>query len=141
MGPLMSKIADATPAALARMTAHSSLPICIDEAEPSSEWVLELFKLLRVASGAEGLRVRADSTGDGIVTQQPKFAAMLSSTAAPALSRADESRQTTVRLGKEVEDWPVVRDGIKTAMKHRRGRPVPNHLQRARDRGRCGQDD
>ena len=73
MGELLIRIADATPAALARLTAHSSLPIAIDEAEPSSPWVLELLKLLRVSSGAEGLRVRADATTGGVVTQAPQI--------------------------------------------------------------------
>ena len=35
-GPLLQRIADASPAALARMTAHASLPFSFDEAEPSA---------------------------------------------------------------------------------------------------------
>ena len=108
MGPLMYKIADATPAALARLTAVNSLPIVVDEAEASSPWVIELVKLLRISSGAAGMRVRADNTTGGVVTQQPRFAAMLSNTAAPLLQRADSSRMTVVRFGKPVDDWPAV---------------------------------
>ena len=121
MGKLLIRIADATPAALARLTAHSSLPIAIDEAEPSSSWVLELLKLLRVASGAEGLRVRADSTTGGVTTQAPRFSALLSSTAAPQLQRADASRLTPVRFGPAVEDWQGVSGGIRKAMSHADG--------------------
>ena len=59
MGPLITSISDATPAAISRMTAHASLPIAIDEAEPSEEWVMELLKTLRAASSDFGSRVRS----------------------------------------------------------------------------------
>ena len=117
MGPLLTKVADATPAALARKTDVSSLPIAIDEAEPSSPWVMEVFKLLRVASGGDGMRLRADGATGGVVGQQPRFTALLSCTAMPALQQADETRMTVVRLGDEVDDWPAVQAGIREAMK------------------------
>ena len=116
MGPLLIRVADATPAALARLTAHSSLPIAIDEAEPTSPMVLEMLKLLRVSAGAEGLRIRADSTTGGVVTQAPRFAAMLSSTASPMLQRADATRLTVVRFGPAVDDWRKVSSDIRAAM-------------------------
>ena len=116
MGELLIKIAYATPAALGRMTAHSSLPITIDEAEPGSPWVLELLKLLRVASGAEGLRVLSDMTTGGVVTQSPRFSALLSATAAPMLQRADASRLTIIRFGPPVADWRKVSAAIQKAM-------------------------
>ena len=40
MGPMLTSISDATPAAIAKVTQYASLPIAIDEAEPSEEWVL-----------------------------------------------------------------------------------------------------
>ena len=118
LGPLLLRIADATPAAIARATAHSSLPLAVDEAEPSSEWVIDLLSLLRIASGAEGKRIRADSSGTGIQVQEPRFSAFLSATATPRLSKADATRQTEVRLGDEVADWASVRNAIKGAMAH-----------------------
>lgn len=117
MGPLLQRIADATPAALARLTAHGSLPISIDEAEPSSEWVLDLFAMLRIASGAEGQRIRADNSAAGVQVQAPRFCALLSSVATPRLSRADSSRLSSVRLGPEVENWTEIGEAIKEAMK------------------------
>ena len=129
MGELLIRIADATPAALARLTAHSSLPIAIDEAEPSSPWVLELLKLLRVSSGAEGLRVRADATTGGVVTQAPRFSALLSSTAAPMLQRADASRLTIIRFGPPVADWRKVSSSIQKAMAPASG--VRGHIIRS----------
>ena len=113
---VMHKIADATPAALARLTENASLPIAVDEAEPSHPWVLELLKLLRISAGAEGKRVRADGATGGVVEQSPRFAALLSSTAMPDLQRADASRLASVKLGAEVDDWPAVQAGILTAM-------------------------
>ena len=99
MGPLLTRIADATPAALARLTSVSSLPLAIDEAEPSLPWIMALFQLLRISSGAEGWRLRADHTSTGVTMQNPRFAALLSSTAVPMLQRADASRLTIVRFG------------------------------------------
>ena len=54
MGPLLQRIADASPAALARLTAHASLPFSFDEAEPSAQWVLELLSLMRIGVGGRG---------------------------------------------------------------------------------------
>ena len=116
-GGLLHKIADATPAAIARMTANGSLPIAIDEAEPSNSWVMELLTQLRIASGAEGMRVRADTNNSNrVVAQTPRFCALLSSTATPLLSSANASRLSMVRLGAEVSDWPTVRNTITSAM-------------------------
>ena len=117
MGPLLVRVADATPAGVARLGAHSSLPLAIDEAEPSSPWVMELLKLLRIASGADGLRVRADQNG-GVTTQQVRFSAMLSGTVPPMLTRPDASRLTPVRFGPPVDDWVGVSTSIQTAMKN-----------------------
>ena len=117
-GPLLHRIADATSAALSRLTAYSALPVAVDEAEPSSEWVMDLLSLLRIASGAEGMRIRADGSNGGVMVQVPRFAALMSSTAIPKMTGADMSRHTVVRLGREVEDWPGVRDAIRSVMVH-----------------------
>ena len=117
MGPLMLTVADATPAALARHTDVSSLPIAIDEAEPSSPWVTDLFSLIRISSGGDGMRLRADGASGGVVAQQPRFSAFLASTAIPHMQTADRSRMTIVRLGKEVDHWPSVQAGILSTMK------------------------
>ena len=117
MGRLMQRVADATPPAIARLTENASLPIAIDEAEPSSEWVMALFGLLRIAAGAEGARVRADTVGGGVIIQSPRFSALLSATAVPVLSQADASRLGVVRLGVAVDDWRQVRVRIQEAVK------------------------
>lgn len=116
MGPLCHRIADATPAALSRQTASSSLPVVWDEFEPDDPGVTELFKQLRIASGAAGMRLRADNTSGGVFVQRARYCALLAGAAAPKLSRADASRMTLVRLGDEVADWPSVRNAIKGAM-------------------------
>ena len=63
MGPMLTSISDATPAAIAKVTQYASLPIAIDEAEPSEEWVLELLKTLRAASSDFGSRIRVAPNG------------------------------------------------------------------------------
>ena len=59
MGSAMMPLADATPAGVARFTGNSSLPIGIDEAEPSHEWVTGL------AADAPGSQQRGRGTGEG----------------------------------------------------------------------------
>ena len=117
MGPVMMAIANASSASIARQTGVASLPIMVDEAEVSDPWVMELFGLLRIAAGGEGLRLRANSTG-GVDIQEPRFAALLSATSVPALPVADSSRLTVVGFGDEVDDWPSVEAGILAAMKN-----------------------
>ena len=121
MGNAMMPLADATPAGVARFTGNSSLPIGIDEAEPSHEWVTGLLPTLRVASSGAGARVRADAHG-GVSVQHSRFSAILSSTIAPNLAKADATRITEVGLSTEsVEDWPAVRRAIMNAVKHADG--------------------
>ena len=76
MGPMLTSISDATPAAIAKVTQYASLPIAIDEAEPSDEWVLELLKTLRAASSDFGSRIRVAPNG-GVNFQQARFCALL----------------------------------------------------------------
>ena len=121
MGPLLQRIADASSAALARMTAHASLPFSFDEAEPSAQWVLELLSLMRISAGGEGQRIRVDMQTGGVQVQAPRFSALLSNIAAPDMSRADASRVVNVSLGEEVEDWPAVEASILGAMAHAAG--------------------
>ena len=116
MGPLLQRIADASSAALARMTAHASLPFSFDEAEPSARWVLELLSLMRISSGGEGQRIRVDMQTGGVQVQAPRFSALLSNVSSPDMSRADASRVVNVKLGAEVEDWGAVQAGIFAAM-------------------------
>ena len=121
MGPLLQRIADASPAALARMTAHASLPFSFDEAEPSAQWILEVLALMRISSGGEGQRIRVDMQTGGVQVQAPRFSALLSNVSAPDMSRADASRVVNVTLGAEVDDWPAVQGAILGAMGHAAG--------------------
>ena len=121
MGPVLvggKPIAKATAASLARQTNVASLPLLVDEAEPSREWVMSLLELLRIASGGAGLQLKADSTTDGVVAYEPRFAAMLTSTAPPDLQEADASRMTSIVLGDPVQNWLRVQADILAALKH-----------------------
>ena len=114
-------IADASSAGVARFTGNSSLPIGIDEAEPAHQWVMDLLPTLRVASSGAGARVRADAHG-GVSVSHSRFSAILSSTIAPNLAKADATRITEVGLATEgVDDWPKLRRAILNAMRHADG--------------------
>ena len=113
MGPLLIRIADGTPASIARYTDASSLPVVLEEAD---KWVESILPLLRIAAGGDGLRMRADSGPKGVVAQSPRFPALISSTTVPDMSAADASRVSPVRLGREVEDWPKVKARIVQAL-------------------------
>ena len=108
LGPLMVKVADTTAAALARMTQNESLPIVIDEAEPTKSAMMSVIEHLRIASGGDGLRLRADPAGAGVQAMTARYSALLSATKLPVLSVADESRLSPIRFGPEVDDWPAL---------------------------------
>lgn len=120
VGPMFGRayhrLADASSAAVARITSTSSLPVIIDEAEPTKAWVQDVLDLMRISAGGEGMRVRADNTGTGVVIQTPRFCGMLSATKMPLLSGADATRLSQVRFGPPVDDWEDVRDSILAAM-------------------------
>ena len=116
MGDLVTSISDATPAAVAKVREYSSLPIAIDEAEPTQDWVIEILNTLRAASSNFGARIRVAPGNAGVVYQQARFCALLSATAAPAMNKADESRLSPVGFGPPVEDWPAVRLAITTTL-------------------------
>ena len=116
MGDLVTSISDATPAAVAKVREYSSLPIAIDEAEPTQDWVIEILNTLRAASSNFGARIRVAPGNAGVVYQQARFCALLSATAAPAMNKADESRLSPVGFGPKVEDWPAVRLAITTTL-------------------------
>ena len=116
LGPLLVRIADGTPASIARLTADSSLPLALDEAEPSSAWIMNILQLLRIASGGDGQRLRADQGGKGVTSQSPRFSALISTTAVPTMTAADASRISLIRLGRPVADWPEVAAKIKKTL-------------------------
>ena len=119
LGRHVIKTHDATPAAVSRWTANSGLALLVDEAEHTSDWVMDLFTLLRGAAGGDSARLRADrGSADGVVAQYLRVTALMSATAVPALVKADASRWVVVTLGDEVENWPAVQGGIKAAMLH-----------------------
>lgn len=71
---------------------------------------------MRISSGAEGQRIRVDMQTGGLERQSPRFSAILSNVAAPALGRADSSRMVNITLGDAVQDWPAVEGKIIRSM-------------------------
>ena len=110
-GPLAIKVSDPTAASLARVMRSGSLPLVVDEAEIDAAAIRESLKLLRSAAGEEGVRLRA-SEQEGVVSYSPRFSALLSFTRPYSLPAADAQRFRTLRLGPQVENWPIVRDAI-----------------------------
>ena len=116
MGTLMISVSDASTAAISKVREHAALPVAIDEAEPSEEWVIELLKTLRAASSDFGARIRVGPGNHGVVFQRARFCALLAGTVAPALARADDTRLTSVSFGAPVENWAQVKLAITTTM-------------------------
>ncbi len=111
LGPMVVRVADATPAAIARRMRSDSLPLILDEAEPDRRWIEGLMDVIRIAAGGDGERIRAD--GDAVQTLNPRFSVCMSSTKLANLRAADASRFQLVHLSQEgVEDWPAVERGI-----------------------------
>ena len=107
------RTSDATPAAIARRMGGASMPLYVDEAEPGRWWVPEVITLCRIASGADGERLRADASTGGINSQEPRFSACMSSTKMPAMEDADNSRFTLVRFSPQgVDEWPALKEQI-----------------------------
>ena len=103
--------ADPTAASLARYMRSDSLPVIFDEAEADDRAMPAILALTRIASGGDGMRMRADQ-GGGVNVSQPRFTAIFGSTKMAEMNEADRSRFVGIELGKPVEDWPAVRDGI-----------------------------
>ena len=108
------RTSDATPAAIARRMGGASTPLYVDEAEPSRWWVPDVITLCRIASGADGERLRADATGGtGFNSQEPRFSACMSSTKMPSMEDPDNSRFTLIRFSANgVKDWPALKAEI-----------------------------
>ena len=103
--------ADPTAASLARYMRSDSLPVIFDEAEADDRAMPAILALTRIASGGDGMRMRADQ-GGGVSVSQPRFTAIFGSTKMAEMNEADRSRFVNIELGKPVADWPQVRDGI-----------------------------
>ena len=118
LGPMVVRVADATPAAVARRMRSDSLPLILDEAEPDRQWIERLMDVIRIAAGGDGERIRADGAGgDSVQTLNPRFSVCMSSTKLANLCAADASRFQLVNLSQEgVEDWPGVERGIKESL-------------------------
>ena len=112
LGPMVVRVADATPAAMARRMRSDSLPLILDEAEPDRQWIEGLMDLIRVAAGGDGERIRTD-VGGNVQRLHPRFSVCMSSTKIANLRAADASRFQMLNLSlKGVENWPEVERAI-----------------------------
>lgn len=114
-GDFCVQVADGTAPGIARYMRSDSLPLLVDEAEPERNQMGALLDLARIAAGADGMRLRADSS-EGVSACQPRFTAMLASTKVAQLDEADRSRFAIIELGAKVEDWPAVDQAIRGAL-------------------------
>ena len=115
MREFVVRTADTTQAGLAVMMQSDALGVIVDEAEPDKPWVLSLLDVVRVSAGGDGLRLRADRRGPGVIAMAPRMSAMFSSTKLPKLDAADMSRFAMIELGRTVDDWPRVKKAIEKA--------------------------
>ncbi len=116
LGPMVVRVADATPAAMARRMRSDSLPLILDEAEPDRQWIEGLMDLIRVAAGGDGERIRTD-VGGNVQRLHPRFSVCMSSTKMTNLRAADASRFQMLSLSlKGVENWPEVERAIEDSL-------------------------
>ena len=116
LGPMVVRVADATPAAMARRMRSDSLPLILDEAEPDRQWIEGLMDLIRVAAGGDGERIRTD-VGGNVQRLHPRFSVCMSSTKIANLRAADASRFQMLNLSlKGVENWPEVERAIEDSL-------------------------
>ena len=114
LGPVGFFLSDVSAAGLARLCGTSSMPVVVDEAEPTA--LDAILPTLRSASGGVGTRVRASVSGAGIDVQRSRFACLVSATALPRLGSADTTRLSAVNLGPPVDDWSSVESRILDAV-------------------------
>ena len=107
---------DTSVAGIAREVRSDSLAVFFDEAEPKNTKIEEILDILRLSSGAGGVRIRADRSG-GVDVFQPRFSALLSSVSLAKLNMANETRICQINLSREKRsDWPEVEIEIHKAM-------------------------
>ena len=112
LGPFQSYIGDGTAPSLARKMHSDSLPAILDEAEPTNRNVEDILSLARLAAGGDGERIRSAS-GQDILSLNPRFSLLMSSTKIPQLGRADASRVEIVNLSSVgVDNWASVQKSI-----------------------------
>ncbi len=122
LGGMCVRVADPTPAAMARRMRSDSLPVLVDEAEPDRSWMPGILDIARISAGADGERIRADQA-DSVQVMQPRFSLLMSSTRVPRLRAADQSRFEFAYLAEQgVSDWPAVRQGIEGSLAGGKGR-------------------
>ena len=109
---------DTSVAGIAREVRSDSLAVFFDEAEPKNQKIEEILDILRLSSGAGGVRIRADRSTSGVDVFQPRFSALLSSINIAKLNMANETRICQINLSREKRsDWPDVEEEIHEAMK------------------------
>lgn len=131
MGSLCPRLADVTPAGIARRVGSESVPVIIEEGEPDKAWIEELVSVVRLAAGGDGERVRA-AADHGVSIDNPRFSVLIASTKLVRLREADASRFVMLELARDpVADWPAVRRGIEEALKGRRAERLRSAIIRA----------
>lgn len=129
-------LSDPTEAGLASAMQSDSLPVTLDEFEPTRHEyqvarIEHIMKLMRQATGGMSRRIRGTQTG-GHLSTRPRFSLLLSSISQPRMSGADESRIVTIQLAREpVADWPGLYRRIQAATAPARMAAIRTEIVRA----------
>ncbi len=116
LGDMSVRLADATPASLARRMGSDAYAVLLDEAEPDTAGIRGILDVCRVASGGDGERIRAEGAAK-VQRHNPRFSAILSSIKVAQMGAADESRFVRIGLSSRgVKDWPSVKNAIEDAV-------------------------
>ncbi len=136
IGPFGHFIIGGTGPAMRRTIQSHALPVIYDEAEPGAGEgsITEIYRLMRAASdGAFGYIVADRASGDGVVRTNPRCAFLLSAITT-AGGMADESRRTSIGLGRNkvsTVDFMEIADRIHGALSKDKAERVRSYLLRA----------
>ena len=130
LGTLLYGLVDTTEAGLEQIVGNDSMPVYIDEFEPSHN-TDDTLKLMRLATSGESARVRGSPAGR-VRTSRLRFSLILGSVDLPkVLSDANENRIRVIELSQEgVDDFNAVHKAIHEATTLEKSRAIITHIIR-----------
>ena len=119
LGDFYTLSADATSAGLSRLLGSDSVPVILEESEPDEVWLKEILRTIRIASGTEGARIRADMKSGGVNIENPRFSVFMLSTKLPVMKIEDQNRFRFISLSPSPlsnTEWKRVKSMIESSI-------------------------
>ena len=132
MGNTLRRLADPSEAGIAQFVGSSSLPVYIDEFEPSVDNQTQydrILALVRVATSGEAQRVRGGPSGELSSCTAIRFSLCVSSTQQKNLNSATASRFTVITFSREgIPDWMALKADIEQAASEANGAIIRHYI-------------